>query len=117
MTAHLEWRGQEELWIVIENDADADAQLQALKIIVRWQQAEKAGAWTPYPMLLGPRMTFRLNAGHLARTVVDAELPPVPAEKTIDLAAELYTGAAETVRSERFPIRYDGVKGAFAPAL
>lgn len=117
MTARLEWRGQEELWIVIENDGDTDAQLQALKIIVRWQQAEKAGAWKPYPMLLGPRMTFRLNVAHLARTVVDAELPGVPAEKTLDLAAELYTGAAETVRSESFQVKYDGVKASFTRAL
>ena len=117
MTARLEWRGQEELWLVVENDSDTDAQLQALKIIVRWQQAEKAGAWKPYPMLLGPRMTFRLNVAHLARTVVDAELPGVPAEKTLDLAAELYTGAAETVRSESFEVKYDGVKASFTRAL
>ena len=67
-------------------------------------------------MLIGPRMTFRLNVAHLARTVVEAELPQVPAEKTMDLAAELYTGAAETLRSESFPVKYDGVKAAFAPA-
>jgi hypothetical protein len=116
MKAHLEWRGQEELWLVVENETEADTQLQALKIIVRWQQSEKAGAWKPYPMLIGPRMTFRLNVAHLALTVVEAELPQVPAEKTMDLAAELYTGAAETVRSESFPVKYDRVKAAFAPA-
>jgi hypothetical protein len=117
MKAHLEWRGQEELWLIIENKTEADTELQAVKIIVRWQQSEKAGAWKPYPMLIGPRMTFRLNVAHLARTVVEAELPQVPAEKTMDLAAELYTGAAETLRSESFPIKYDGVKAAFGPAL
>ena len=117
MKAHLEWRGQEELWLVVENETEADTELRALKIIVRWQQSQKAGAWKPYPMLIGPRMTFRLNVAHLARTVVEAELPQVPAEKTMDLAAELYTGAAETVRSESFPVKYDRVKAAFAPAL
>ena len=117
MKAHLEWRGQEELWLVVENETEADTELRALKIIVRWQQSEKAGAWKPYPMLIGPRMTFRLNVAHLARTVVEAELPQVPAEKTMDLAAELYTGAAETVRSESFPVKYDRVKAVFAPAL
>ena len=75
MKARLEWRGQEELWLVVENETEADTELQALKIIVRWQQSEKAGAWKPYPMLIGPRMTFRLNVAHLARTVVEAELP------------------------------------------
>jgi hypothetical protein len=116
MKARLEWRGHEELWLVVENETEADTELQAVKIIVRWRQLERAGAWKPYPMLIGPRMTFRLNVAHLARTVVEAELPQVPAEKTMDLAAELYTGAAETVRSESFPVKYDGGKAAFAPA-
>jgi hypothetical protein len=117
MKAHFEWRGQEELWLVVENETEADTELQAVKIIVRWRQLERAGAWKPYPMLIGPRMTFRLNVAHLARTVVEAELPQVPAEKTMDLAAELYIGAAQTVRSESFPVKYDRVKAAFAPAL
>jgi hypothetical protein len=116
MKAHLEWRDQEELWLVVENETEADTELQALKIIVRWQQSEKVGAWKPYPMLIGPRMTFRLNVAHLARTVVDAELPPEPPEKMMDLAAELYTGAAATVRSETLPVKYDGAKAAFTPA-
>jgi hypothetical protein len=115
MKARLDWRDHEELWLVVENETEADIELQALKIIVRWQQLEKALAWKPYPMLIGPRMTFRLNVAQLARSVVEAELPQVPAEKTMDLAAELYTGAAETVRSESFPVKYDGVKAVFTP--
>ena len=82
MKAMLELRAPSEVWLIVENDTDSDTQLQAVKIIVRWQDLERSGAWKPCVMFLGPRMTFRLEVTNLLRKAVVNELqagfPPQP---------------------------------------
>ncbi len=96
MKAVLELRAPSEAWLAVENDTDADTQLQAVKIIVRWQELERSGAWKPYMMFLGPRMTFRFEITNMLRKVVADELPKVPAEKIVEFVAELFAGADGT---------------------
>jgi hypothetical protein len=115
MKAMLELRLPSEVWLIIENDTDSDTQLQAVKIIVRWQDLERSGAWKPYVMFLGPRMTFRLEVTNLLRKAVVDELPQLPAEKLVEFAAELFTGADGTVFSTNLCLRYEGAKASFTP--
>ena len=115
MKAMLESRAPSEVWLVVENDTDADTQLQAVKIIVRWQGLERSGAWKPCVMFLGPRMTFRLEVTNLLRKAVVDELPRLPSEKLVEFAAELFTGADRTVFSAHLCLKCDGAKASFTP--
>ena len=115
MKAMLELRAPSEVWLIVENDTDSDTQLQAVKIIVRWQDLERSGAWKPCVMFLGPRMTFRLEVTNLLRKAVVNELPQLPSEKLVEFAAELFTGADRTVFSANLYLKYDGAKASFTP--
>ena len=115
MKARLESRGPSEVWLAVENDTEADAQFQAVKIIVRWEALERAGAWKPYAMFLGPGMTFRLEITNLLRQAVKNELPGLPAEKFLEFVAELFAGTDGTVRSTSLRLKYEGANGSFAP--
>jgi hypothetical protein len=123
MKARLESRTPSEVWLVVENDTDADTQLQAVKIIVRWQdpggtltKMTRSGPWKPCAMFLGPRMTFRLDVTNLLRQVIEDELPKLPAEKSVESAAELFTGADSAVFCTSLSLKYDGATQSFAPS-
>jgi hypothetical protein len=121
MKARLESRTPSDVWLVVENDTDADTQLQAVKIIVRWQDAggalmTRSGPWKPCLMFLGPRMTFRLDVTNLLRKLIEDELPKLPVEKSVESAAELFTGAESAVFSSNLRLQYDGATQSFAPS-
>ena len=120
MKARLESRTPSDVWLVVENDTDADTQLQAVKIIVRWQDAggmwmTRSGPWKPCLMFLGPRMTFRLEVTNLLSKLIEDELPKLPAEKSVESAAELFTGADSAVFSASLRLQYDGARHSFTP--
>ena len=122
MKARLESRTPSEVWLAVENDTDADTQLQAVRIVVRWQDPggalttmTRSGPWKPCAMFLGPRMTFRLDVTNLLHQLIGDELPKVPAEKSVESTAELLTVIDSAVFCTSLRLKYDGATQSFVP--
>jgi hypothetical protein len=106
MKARLELQQPaEHLWLVIENDADVNAWLDAIEVIVLWRSFQRSGAPQPLSRRFKPREEFRLEVTHFIRNAVQEGFPKLPNGEQVEVIVQLLAGEEGAVPSASFRVR------------